>query len=171
MKDKLFSVTLVDCDVETFRAGGPGGQNQNKRDTGVRIRHRASGAVGEARDQRSQEQNKRAAFRRMAASDPFKAWLHLEIARRTGELKAIEREVIEELEVVPRQYFKKLVDSEGIWEVRVQFANDIFRLLGFIDGGSLLILTNGFAKKTQKTPPQEIALAIRRKNEYLARRK
>lgn len=80
-------------------------------------------------------------------------------------------EVIEELEVVPRQYFKKLVDSEGIWEVRVQFANDIFRLLGFIDGGSLLILTNGFAKKTQKTPPQEIALAIRRKNEYLARRK
>ena len=80
-------------------------------------------------------------------------------------------EVIEELEVVPRQYFKKLVDSEGIWEVRVQFANDIFRLLGFIDGGSLLILTNSFAKKTQKTPPQEIALAIRRKNEYLARRK
>lgn len=57
-------------------------------------------------------------------------------------------EVIEELEVVPRQYFKKLVDSEGIWEVRVQFAYDIIRLLGFIDGGSLLILTNGFAKKT-----------------------
>jgi len=43
--------------------------------------------------------------------------------------------------------------------------------LGFFDGGTLLILTNGFAKKTQKTPPQEIALAIRRKNDYLARRK
>ena len=80
-------------------------------------------------------------------------------------------QLIEELEIVPRQYFKKLVDSEGIWEVRVQFGNDIFRLLGFFDGGILLILTNGFAKKTQKTPPQEIALAVRRKNDYLARRK
>ena len=80
-------------------------------------------------------------------------------------------ELIEELETVPRQYFKKLVDREELWEVRVQFGNDIFRLLGFFDGGTLLILTNGFAKKTQKTPPQEIALAIRRKNDYLARRK
>jgi hypothetical protein len=43
--------------------------------------------------------------------------------------------------------------------------------MGFFDGGTLLILTNGFAKKTQKTPPQEIALAVRRKEEYLARRK
>lgn len=80
-------------------------------------------------------------------------------------------QIIEELESVPRQYFKKLVDSEGIWEVRIQFGKDIFRLLGFFENGSLLILTNGFAKKTQKTPPQEIVLAIRRKNEYLARSK
>ena len=80
-------------------------------------------------------------------------------------------QLIEELEAVPRQYFKKLVDSEGIWEVRIQFGNDIFRLLGFFDGGTLLVLTNGFAKKTQKTPPKEIELAIRRKNGYLARRK
>jgi len=80
-------------------------------------------------------------------------------------------QLIEELDVIPRQYFKKLVDREGIWEVRIQFGNDIFRLLGFFDGGALLILTNGFAKKTQKAPPQEIALAIRRKEEYLARRK
>ena len=80
-------------------------------------------------------------------------------------------QLVEELDVVPRQYFKKLVDSEGICEVRIQFGNDIFRLLGFFDGGALLILTNGFAKKTQKTPPQEIALAIRRKDDYLARRR
>jgi phage-related protein len=80
-------------------------------------------------------------------------------------------QLIEELDVIPRQYFKKLVGSEGIWEVRIQFGNDIFRLLGFFDGGTLLILTNGFAKKTQKTPPQEIALAVRCKEEYLARRK
>lgn len=78
--------------------------------------------------------------------------------------------LIEELDVVPRQYFKKLVDSEGIWEVRIQFGNDIFRILGFFASGVLLVMTNGFAKKTQKTPPQEIELAIRRKREYLARR-
>ena len=80
-------------------------------------------------------------------------------------------QLIEELEVLPRQYFKKLADSEGIWEVRIQFGNDIFRLLSFFDGGTLLILTNGFAKKTQKTPTQEIALAVRRKEDYLSRRK
>ncbi len=43
-------------------------------------------------------------------------------------------QLIEELEVIPRQYFKKPADSEGIWEVRIQFGNDIFRLLGFFDG-------------------------------------
>ena len=80
-------------------------------------------------------------------------------------------QLVEELDVVPRQYFKKLIDNEGIWEIRIQFGNDIFRLLGFFDDGNLLILTNGFAKKTQKTPPQEITLAIRRKNEYLAWRR
>jgi phage-related protein len=80
-------------------------------------------------------------------------------------------QLIEELETVPRQYFKKLVDSEGIWEVRIQIGDDIFRLLEFFDGGTLLILTNRFAKKTQKTPPQEIGLAVRRKNDYFARRK
>ncbi len=80
-------------------------------------------------------------------------------------------QLVEDLEVVPRQYFKKLTASEDIWEVRVQFGSDIFRLLGFIDKGSLIILTNGFAKKDQKTPQQEIVLAIRRKEEYLSRRR
>lgn len=80
-------------------------------------------------------------------------------------------QIIEELEIVPRQYFKKLKDSESLWEIRVQFGNEIFRLLGFFEENTLLILTNGFAKKTQKIPAQEIALAIRRRNEYLARRK
>ena len=80
-------------------------------------------------------------------------------------------QLIEELDVVPIQYFKKLVDSENIWEVRIQFGNDIFRLLGFFESGALLILTNGFAKKKQKTLPQEIELAVTRKNDYLKRRK
>ena len=79
--------------------------------------------------------------------------------------------LIEELEIVPHQYFEKLVNTEDIWEVRVQFGGDIFRLLGFFAGSSLLILTNGFAKKSQKTPRQEIDLATRRKGEYLSRQR
>ena len=78
--------------------------------------------------------------------------------------------LIEELDTVPRQYFKKLVNTDGLWEVRIQFGGNIFRLLGFLDGDELLILTSGFAKKTQKTPRKEIATAEQRKRDYLNRR-
>lgn len=74
MREKILTVTIKDCRVDTFRAGGKGGQNQNKRDTGVRIRHKDSGAVGESRDQRTQLANKRRAFERMAKSKQFKTW-------------------------------------------------------------------------------------------------
>lgn len=69
----MFSVTLKDCEQQTFRSGGKGGQNQNKRETGVRIIHHPSGARGEARDERSQLQNKKLAFRRMAEHPLFRA--------------------------------------------------------------------------------------------------
>lgn len=72
----VLSVTIHDCEVQTFRAGGKGGQNQNKRETGVRVIHRPSGARGESREERSQEQNKRRAFVRMATSPTFKAWVY-----------------------------------------------------------------------------------------------
>lgn len=72
MRERVLSVTLKDCRVDTFRAGGKGGQNQNKRDTGVRIVHPPSGAVGESREERSQLQNKTKAFRKMAESEKFK---------------------------------------------------------------------------------------------------
>lgn len=78
--------------------------------------------------------------------------------------------LIEELDSVPSKYLKKLVNTNDIWEVRVGFGNDIFRLLGFFDNEQLIILTNGFAKKTQKTPVGEIELAERRKQDYLSRR-
>jgi phage-related protein len=78
-------------------------------------------------------------------------------------------QLIEELDLLPRPNFKRLVEREGIWEVRIQFGNDIFRLLGFFDDGKL-ILTNGFSKKTPEMPPQDIALAVRRKEGYFVRR-
>lgn len=74
-RDKILTVTLADCEVQTKRGSGKGGQNRNKRDTAVRIYHPPSGAVGESEEERSQHQNKRAAFIRMVESPAFKAWL------------------------------------------------------------------------------------------------
>lgn len=79
-RSKVLSVTLDDCEVQTFRAGGNGGQNQNKRDTGVRIIHHPSGARAESREERSQLQNKRSAFTRMVKSGKFVMWMNRELA-------------------------------------------------------------------------------------------
>lgn len=90
-KRLLFSVTIADCDVQTFRAGGKGGQHQNKVESGVRVIHRASGAVGECRESRSQLDNKRTAFYRMAHTPEFLAWHKLEIAKRLGQESIVQR--------------------------------------------------------------------------------
>lgn len=79
--------------------------------------------------------------------------------------------LIEELDTVPVQYFKKLSGTDDIWEVRIQIGSDTIRLLGFLHGARLVVLTNGFAKKTRRTPPKETALAEQRKREYLSRSK
>lgn len=93
MRERVLSVTLADCITQTFRAGGNGGQNQNKRDTGVRIIHPPSGARGEARDERSQLQNKRAAFRRMAESKQFRTWVRMQSGESARTVAAVEREL------------------------------------------------------------------------------
>jgi protein subunit release factor B len=72
---KVLSVTAADCELQTFRSGGSGGQNQNKRDTGARYIHHPSGARGESRDERSQWQNRKLAWRRMLDSKEFQLWL------------------------------------------------------------------------------------------------
>jgi len=89
-RELLFSVTKKDLRIDTFRAGGPGGQNQNKRETGVRITHLASGAMAEARENRTQEQNKVAAFRRLTDHPKFRAWHRTETARRLGQKVEVE---------------------------------------------------------------------------------
>jgi len=80
-------------------------------------------------------------------------------------------ELIERLDQVPVQYFKKLKSTDDIWEVRARVGSNSFRLLGFIDtNDEFVILTNGFAKKSQKTPKKEIKLAEQRKADYLSRK-
>ncbi len=87
-RERILHLTKKDFVIETFRAGGKGGQNQNKRDTGVRIKHPPSGAVGEARDSRTQGENRKTAFRRMAESKKFQDWIRLEHSRAIGHIEA-----------------------------------------------------------------------------------
>jgi protein subunit release factor B len=92
-KELLFSITKSDFEIQTFRAGGKGGQNQNKVSSGVRVIHRDSGAKGEGRDSREQPQNKKNAFIRCVNSPKFQAWLKTETSRRMGELDNIQERV------------------------------------------------------------------------------
>lgn len=111
-RELLFSVTLDDCRVDTFRSGGKGGQNQNKRDTGVRVVHEPSGAVGESREERSQLQNKKAAFRRMVESPQFKFWVAMERKRlETG--KTLEQRVEEWMR--PENLLIEVRGTDGRW--------------------------------------------------------
>lgn len=104
----ILSVTLADCDVETKRGSGAGGQNRNKRDTAVRIVHRASGAVGESQEERSQLQNKKAAFRRMAETEKFKLW----VKRMTANEDIIKSKVERDMWPVN---LKTEVQQDGKW--------------------------------------------------------
>jgi phage-related protein len=74
--------------------------------------------------------------------------------------------LVEDLDEVPRQYFKKLDGTDGLWEVRAQFRGDAFRLIGFFDGAAYLILCCGFAKKTEKMPRAVIETARMRRADY-----
>ena len=78
--------------------------------------------------------------------------------------------LIEELDTVPVRYLKKLVNTDDLWEIRINSGSNTFRLLGFIDEGHLVVLVHGFQKKSQKTPKQAIALAQERKKEYFRRK-
>lgn len=112
-KELLFSVTLKDCDVQTFRSGGKGGQNVNKVETGVRIVHRDSGAVGQSTDERSQLQNKKIAFKRMVDHPKFRFW----IAQRRKEIdtgKTAEERVAEMLKP---EYIREEIKIDGRWTV------------------------------------------------------
>ena len=59
-----------------------------------------------------------------------------------------------------------MVETDDLWEVRVIFAVNIFRLLGWLDGTDKLVLARGFTKKTEKTPLQEIRTTETRKKIY-----
>jgi phage-related protein len=75
-------------------------------------------------------------------------------------------ELIENLPRVPELYLKHLESTEGLYEIKVQMGSDIYRIFCFFDKGQLVVLANGILKKSQKTPKQEIEMALKIKGEY-----
>lgn len=75
-------------------------------------------------------------------------------------------ELIEDLHKVPETYLKHIENSNGLYEIRVQHGSNIFRIFCFFNQGQLIVLANGFQKKTQKTTTKEIERALKIKSEY-----
>ena len=80
-------------------------------------------------------------------------------------------EAIETLERVPKNYLKAITGTKGLYEARISLASNIWRVFCFFDEGRLVILLNGFTKKTQKTPKKEIDKALRLMTEYFNEKK
>ncbi len=111
-KAKLFSVGIKQCEVQTFRCGGNGGQNVNKVESGVRIIHHPSGSIGQSTDTRDQFRNKRLAFARMASTEKFKMWVRMESSRLMGQ-PSVEEIVERQMDQVNLRVDIK--DEKGRW--------------------------------------------------------
>jgi phage-related protein len=74
--------------------------------------------------------------------------------------------LVRTLRMIPEKFFKHLEGADGLFEIRIKHGSDIFRILCFFDEGNLIILLNGFQKKTDKTPKNEIEKAKRLKKRY-----
>lgn len=79
-------------------------------------------------------------------------------------------ELLETERIVPAKFFKKLIDTE-VWECRIRWESNIYRLFCFFDRDNKVVITHGFTKKTQKTPQREIDRAMRYRKEYFTRSK
>ena len=112
MKELLFSLSKKDFKMQTFRSGGKGGQNQNKNDSGVRIIHSASGAVGESREHKSQLANKKAAFQRMTETLKFRLWMNRVVYEITSG-ETIEEKVDKQMN--SKNLKIEIVDEDGRW--------------------------------------------------------
>ena len=74
--------------------------------------------------------------------------------------------IIENHKQVPEDYLKHMEGTDGLYEIKVQYGGDIFRIFCFFEAEKLVVLANGFQKKTQKTPKSEIEKALKIKKEY-----
>lgn len=75
------------------------------------------------------------------------------------------------MQKIPEKYFKHITGSDGLYELRVQLGSNIYRIFCCFDEGNVVVLFNGFQKKTQKTPKNELELAEKLKKDYFNQKK
>ncbi|MCF8230798.1 MAG: type II toxin-antitoxin system RelE/ParE family toxin [Bacteroidales bacterium] len=80
-------------------------------------------------------------------------------------------QIIEEIEQIPDIYLKHLKKTSGLYEIRVQVGNNIYRIFCFFDQDNIVVVGHGFQKKSQKAPKQQIEKAERIKKEYYESKK
>jgi len=80
-------------------------------------------------------------------------------------------ELVKTVDVIPKKFFQHLEGTDGLFEIRVEFESNIYRIFCFFDEGRLVVLANAFQKKTQKTPKQDLELAIKLKKQYFIDKK
>ena len=80
-------------------------------------------------------------------------------------------ELIKQVEMVPKKLLAPMTGCEGLFEIRIECQSNIYRVFCCFDKGKLVVLFNGFQKKTQKTPKQAIQTAEERKKDYFRREK
>jgi phage-related protein len=80
-------------------------------------------------------------------------------------------ELIKQVDRVPEKFLKHLSGTDGLYEIRVEYQSNIYRIFCCFDEGKLVILFNGFQKKTQKTPKKDLDKAIELKKEYFRQKK
>jgi phage-related protein len=74
--------------------------------------------------------------------------------------------IIKSVQKIPKKFLDHMTGTDGLFEIRIEFEGNIFRIFCCFDKGNLVVLFNAFQKKTQKTPKKEIQMAIKLKQEY-----
>ena len=74
--------------------------------------------------------------------------------------------VVSVTERIPKKFFEHITGTDGLYEIRVEFQGNIYRIFSCFDEGNLVVLFNGFQKKTQKIPQSEMERATKIKEEY-----
>jgi len=79
--------------------------------------------------------------------------------------------IVRTVQNVPKKFLQHMTETDGLFEIRIEFESNIYRIFCCFDKGNLVVLFNAFQKKTQKTPKKEIELALKLKNEYFNSKK
>ena len=108
-------------------------------------------------------------YRTVSGQNPIEDFLDQLTAKSAQKVTWV-LQLVEELDQVPSKYFKKLVNTQDLWEVRASAGSNIFRLIGFFDGPNIVVVAHGFQKKIQKTPKRAIKIAEERKKDYFRRK-